>query len=205
MIRGINRQDIFDAPEDYRKFIETLASLREVVSDDMQTKICTCHIYAYCIMPNHVHILIHEKDWTISYIHPNPVKAGLAKTAKEYCYSSWGNDYLGLADFHVCMTESVIRRYTLTELTAWVDMPMPEKYGCIDIDERRVIPDIEIRYAVIKACGLRSISDFQLLTLERRKSVIQEVMRSLDVRPRQLSRVTGMNYETIRNIAKKLP
>ena len=66
-------------------------------------------------------------------------------------------------------------------------------------------PDIEIREAVIKACGLRSISDFQLLTLERRKSVIQEVMRSLDVRPRQLSRVTGMNYETIRNIAKKLP
>ena len=61
------------------------------------------------------------------------------------------------------------------------------------------------RDAVIKACGLRSISDFQLLTLERRKSVIQEVMRSLDVRPRQLSRVTGMNYETIRNIAKKLP
>ena len=66
-------------------------------------------------------------------------------------------------------------------------------------------PDIEIRDAVIKACGLRSISDFQLLTLERRKSVIQEVMRSLDVRPRQLSRVTGMNYETIRNITKKLP
>ena len=32
---------------------------------------------------------------------------------------------------------------------------------------------------------------------------VQEVMRSLDVRPRQLSRVTGMNYETIRNIAKK--
>ena len=61
------------------------------------------------------------------------------------------------------------------------------------------------RDAVIKACGLRSISDFQLLTLERRKSVIQEVMRSLDVRPRQLSRVTGMNYETIRNIAKKVP
>ena len=88
---------------------------------------------------------------------------------------------------------------------AWVDMPMPDRYGCIDIDERRVIPDIEIRDAVIKACGLRSIADFQLLTLERRKSVIQEVMRSLDVRPRQLSRVTGMNYETIRNIAKKWP
>ena len=44
MIRGINRQDIFEAPEDYRKFIETLASLREVVSEDMQTKICTCQV-----------------------------------------------------------------------------------------------------------------------------------------------------------------
>ena len=50
MIRGINRQDIFETPEDYRKFTETLASLREVVSEDMQTKICTCHIYAYCLV-----------------------------------------------------------------------------------------------------------------------------------------------------------
>ena len=64
---------------------------------------------------------------------------------------------------------------------------------------------IEIRDAVIKACGLRSIADFQLLTLERRKSVVREVMLSLDARPRQLARVTGMNYETIRSIAKKLP
>ena len=137
------------------------------------------------------------------YIHQKPVKAGLAKTAGEYCYSSWANDYLGLGNLHVCMTESVIRRYTLAELTAWVDMPMSERYGCIDIDERRVIPDIEIRDAAINACGLRSISDFQLLTLERRKNVVREVMLSLDVRPRQLARVTGMNYETIRNIAKK--
>ena len=72
------------------------------------------------------------------------------------------------------MTESVIRRYTLAELTAWVDMPISERYGCIDLDERRVIPDIEIRDAVIKACGLHSIADFQLLTLERRKSVVRE-------------------------------
>jgi len=104
----------------------------------------------------------------------------------------------------VCKSESVIRRYTLAELTAWVDMPMPEKYGCINIDERRVIPDIEVRDAVINACGLRSISDFLLLTLEKRKSIIREIMLSIDARPRQLSRVTGMNYETIRNIAKTL-
>ena len=52
MIRGINRQDIFEAPEDYRKFIETLASLREVVSDDMQTKICTSRRWSPRLLPH---------------------------------------------------------------------------------------------------------------------------------------------------------
>ena len=249
MIRGINRQDIFDEPEDYQMFIKTLASLRDLVEEDMQSRICACHIYAYCIMPNHVHILIHEKDWTVGqcvkyiadiyvryynkkygrighllqdrfrsepcndsdyfivlmrYIHQNPVKADLAKSAQEYTYSSWRNDYLGMGSIHVCKTDSVIKRYTLAELTAWLDMPMPERYGCLDIDERRLIPDTEVRDVIIKACGLRSISDFQLLTLNRRKDIIREVMLSTGVRPRQLSRVSGMNYETIRNIAKSL-
>ncbi len=249
MLRGINRQDIFDDSDDYRKFIETLASLREITAGDLQTKICTCRIYAYCIMPNHVHLLIHENDWTVGqcvkyiadiyvryynkkygrighllqdrfrsepcndsgyfivlmrYIHQNPVKAGLSKTAVEYSYSSWGSDYLGLGKLHVCDTEPIIRRYTLEELTAWVEMPMPEKYGCIDVDERRVIPDLKVKDAILSECGLRSISDFQHLSLERRKSVIRKIILSVGARPRQLSRVTGMNYETIRNVAKKL-
>ena len=79
--------------------------------------------------------------------------------------------------------------------------------GVTDLDG--VIADVKgadtIKNLHLPHLRIFSISDFQLLTLERRKSVIQEVMRSLDVRPRQLSRVTGMNYETIRNIAKKLP
>ena len=83
-------------------------------------------------------------------------------------------------------------------------MPMSEKFRCIDIDERRVVPDVEVRDAVINACGLRSISDFRFLTLEKRKSIIREIMLSIGIRPRQLSRVTGMNYESIRNIAKTL-
>ncbi len=32
---------------------------------------------------------------------------------------------------------------------------------------------------------------------------VEEILLDRTVRPRQLSRVTGMNYETIRNIAKK--
>ena len=53
MIRGINRQDIFETPEDYRKFIET--------------EPCNDSDYFVVLM---------------RYIHQNSVKAGLAKTAK---------------------------------------------------------------------------------------------------------------------------
>ena len=66
------------------------------------------------------------------------------------------NDHLGLGRIHVCKTEPVIRRYTLTGLTAWVDMPVPEEYGCIDIGERRVIPDVEVRDAVINAWNAKT-------------------------------------------------
>ena len=51
MLRGINRQDIFEEPEDYMKIIKTLSSLTkmtETTPDGMRKKICTCHIYAYC-------------------------------------------------------------------------------------------------------------------------------------------------------------
>ena len=136
------------------------------------------------------------------YIHQNPVKAGLAKTAKECEYNSWGNDYLGLGRIHVCHTEPVIRRYGLAELTAWVDMPIQEKYKYVDINERRVIPDTEVRDIIVNTCGLRSIADFQFAS--KKKDIIREVMVSTGARPRQLSRITLMNYETIRNIAKIL-
>ena len=45
MLRGINRQDIFDDTEDYWTFIKMMSAV-------------PCYIYAYCLMPNHVHLLI---------------------------------------------------------------------------------------------------------------------------------------------------
>lgn len=159
MLRGINRQDIFDDTEYYWTFIRMMSEV-------------PCYIYAYCLMSNHVHLLIAEKSLKVGevvksiascyvlyynkkygrighllqdrfksepcndsgyfltlfrYIHQNPVKAGLSKTAKDYMFSSWGNDYLGQALQRACHIEPVIKRYGIDELTAWVDMPLP---GC---------------------------------------------------------------------------
>ena len=58
MLRGINRQDIFGDSEDYWTFIRMMAM---VVGNP-------CHVYAYCLMPNHVHLLICEKGWKLGEV-----------------------------------------------------------------------------------------------------------------------------------------
>jgi len=49
MLRGINQQVIFEEEEDYLKFIETLKDYKAVSG---------YKVFAYCLMSNHVHILI---------------------------------------------------------------------------------------------------------------------------------------------------
>ena len=49
MLRGINRQQIFYDEEDNQYFISLLSRYKEV---------CEYQLYAYCLMGNHVHLLI---------------------------------------------------------------------------------------------------------------------------------------------------
>lgn len=51
MLRGINRQQIFEDEEDRERFLETLDNYKDL---------CGYTIYAYCLMGNHVHLLIKE-------------------------------------------------------------------------------------------------------------------------------------------------
>ena len=51
MLRGINQQQIFEDEEDSLRFLETLLKYKEQ---------CGYEIYAYCLMGNHVHILLKE-------------------------------------------------------------------------------------------------------------------------------------------------
>ncbi len=53
MLRGINRQNIFEEDEDYVKFIDTLKRYQ---------KISNYRIYAYCLMTNHIHFLMKVEE-----------------------------------------------------------------------------------------------------------------------------------------------
>lgn len=60
MLRGINRQQIFEDEEDRQHFLETLENYKDM---------CGYTIYAYCLMGNHIHILLKEgrEDLTLVF------------------------------------------------------------------------------------------------------------------------------------------
>lgn len=51
IMRGINRQTLFEDEEDYNKFIQTIQRYKETSE---------YNIYAYCLMGNHLHLLLKE-------------------------------------------------------------------------------------------------------------------------------------------------
>ena len=77
MLRGINRQTIFEDDEDYRVFINVIEAGRER-SDT--------RILAYCLMSNHAHIVVHCSDLS-NYMR---------KAASKYAYwYNWKYDRIG--------------------------------------------------------------------------------------------------------------
>lgn len=72
MLRGINQQNIFEDAADYRVFLQTLQECREY---------CNIELYAYCLMGNHVHILLKTLD--------NDLETFFKKLAGKYVY--WYN------------------------------------------------------------------------------------------------------------------
>ena len=64
MLRGINRQDIFEDQEDYVRFLACMQQMLEPYDDLGNRLPPLCTFYAYCLMSNHVHLLIktHHED-----------------------------------------------------------------------------------------------------------------------------------------------
>ena len=59
MLRGINQQQIFEDTEDYDKFLQILIDCKNISKFDL---------FAYCLMGNHIHLLIKEGTETLDQI-----------------------------------------------------------------------------------------------------------------------------------------
>ena len=59
MLRGINRNQIFQDDEDYRRFLRTLSDCKQISG---------FRLYAWCLMPNHIHLLLHVQKEPLELI-----------------------------------------------------------------------------------------------------------------------------------------
>ena len=65
MMRGINRQRIFEDTEDHYIFLQCLSSAQEQYSPEGERLPNSCHYYAYALMSNYFHLLLHAKNDTV--------------------------------------------------------------------------------------------------------------------------------------------
>ena len=65
MMRGINHQNIFEDEEDNYQFINTLDRMRVRYDDEGNPSGSNCTYYAYCLMSNHFHLLIREREESV--------------------------------------------------------------------------------------------------------------------------------------------
>lgn len=68
MLRGINRSDIFHDEIDFMKMEKILRSMAKPVDKKGNPQKPLCKIYAYCLMTNHIHLLIAEIEEPIGTI-----------------------------------------------------------------------------------------------------------------------------------------
>ncbi len=65
MMRGINKTTIFHDDLDYMKMLKTLSVVSTAKDKNETSTLPGCAIYAYCLMPNHIHLLIGEVGETL--------------------------------------------------------------------------------------------------------------------------------------------
>jgi len=66
ILRGVNRQDIFENEKDFLKFLSLMERVAFPVDETGQRIPPLLVIYAYCLMPNHVHLLVREQECGVS-------------------------------------------------------------------------------------------------------------------------------------------
>ena len=67
MMRGINHQNIFEEQEDYYQFLNTLDMMAQSYEPNGTPSGRNYILYAYCLMSNHIHLLIREREWMVRY------------------------------------------------------------------------------------------------------------------------------------------
>ena len=179
MLRGINRQDIFEDEGDYQQMISILRGLVDRCDEHKVQLPPLCTFYAYCLMSNHVHLLIQEREENISDV----VKI------------------IGVTYAHYFNKKYERNGHLFQDLEELVCMPIEECDQILDIDtdDCKSVSDSDVKAFLLMS--LRIVNPLMVQSLEkaRRNEVLRSAL-SLGAGIRQLSRLTGVSFGVIQKL-----
>lgn len=118
ILRGNDRQDIFLEEQDYRKFIKEIIDTKEKYYYDL---------YAYCLMTNHIHLILYDKEDKLSKIMQSLAVSYSSYFCKKY-------DKVGHLFQNRFLSKNVETREYLMQLCRYIHQN-PVKAGIAKIDE----------------------------------------------------------------------
>jgi REP element-mobilizing transposase RayT len=243
MIRGNERRNIFLDDKDRLQFVDTLYEKKQVHR---------FYLHAFCLMDNHVHLVISEGDEDIAttmkritvsyvyyfnkkyervghlfqdrfkseaiegnsyvislvrYIHQNPVKATMVKTADEYkwsscnSYSNTDNLFAKILDMDIVLELYSSDREKAQKLFASdLDVQSPESF--LDLqDEEKMIAE-EAAKALFDTILLEHQIDRNNYTKAQLTTAIKEFKDATNLSIRKISSITGLNKDKINQLLK---
>ena len=217
MLRGINRQDIFNDDEDFHRFLQVLYQM-VCPSDEITGKQlpARCIFYAYCVMTNHVHLLVREssenlasviKRIAVSYAHYyNKKYLRYGHLFQDRFKSEPVND----SAYFFTLLQYIHQNPVAAGMTAnvssypWSSWHEYERAGsgiqdiCSTGHVLSRMPIQELREHVNTLLP-KTVDPFniQLLSKDKRNEILREA-KDLGATYRQLVRLTGLSYAIIR-------
>ncbi len=133
----------------------------------------------------------------LRYIHQNPVKAGIAKNAGKYLWSSYHN-YVGIpgiTDIELALENFSSDKAAATKL--FIEYTNENNVDeCLGCREKVIVSDQKIM-KYLSEIGITTISQLQRLNKEQRDNVIRKIKEKDGITIRQLARITGISKSVI--------
>jgi hypothetical protein len=243
IMRGINKQDIFLDTQDKKKFKSEIIKTKEKYK---------YKIYAYVIMPNHVHMIVKTdknqlpeimcslltryssyfnkkyervghvfqdrycnkniEDETylknaMQYIHFNPEKAGICKTA-EYEYSSY-KEYINTEQAKLTDVKDILLLYDSKCEKQAIEMFIKqnkekqkerEDFNLTEYEMQNKLTDEQLINIIYNELKIDNIVNMQRI---RKNYIKEDIIKILEIRGtcvNQISRVTGINRKIIQEV-----
>ena len=128
------------------------------------------------------------------YILHNPLKAGLCKTVSSYNWSSY-HAYYNAPNSFICSEFLPLFFDRKEDFEAYICSEDDGKY--MDIDRMNNLTDNEVKHLIEKKSAG---DDFATLPINVQKKIIKELKEYPSISLRQLARLTGISFHTIRGL-----